>query len=161
MVQIAVDPGKAGAIAVDDGSAVVVTKNSKLSFLDRVKMLTELAKVGDCLFIIEKQWVKPSISRGTGGPSHGNKASWVLSADYTKWLCAAQASGVPIKTIAPQTWMKCIGELSKEYSKRKREIKDVVQSYYSDIKVTLWNADALGICFHFDHLKDIAKDYIE
>ena len=48
--------------------------------------------------------------------------------------------------VAPVVWMKkVVPDRSRDKQERKRQIKEKMQELYPDIKVTLWNADALGI----------------
>jgi len=51
----------------------------------------------------------------------------------------------PTIKVSPSSWMRTLGKFSKDKMSRKREIKDLMARQYPFIKVTLTNADALGI----------------
>jgi hypothetical protein len=56
------------------------------------------------------------------------------------------AAGVPHVKVAPSSWMRFIsGTVPKDKKERKNAIKAEMQRRYPSIKVTLWNADALGL----------------
>jgi len=88
---------------------------------------------------------------------NGCKGNWVLSDNNTTWRIAALIAKATMKIISPQKWMKMLGPFSKDRATRKREIKAFAQRVYPNLKVTLWNADALAMLSKWDELYAAAK----
>jgi hypothetical protein len=139
---IAIDPGMNGAIAgadfdVDGALAMLWTVNmpeGMTGIADELRALKR--KESDCAFI-EK----------VGTYVHGNSgpASVKFARHCGNLESALYCIGFSTTEVLPNTWMKALGTMPKDKQERKRKIKEMMQRRFPSIKVTLVNADALGI----------------
>lgn len=143
MLLIAIDPGASGGIAVynyDNKYTAVLkmpdTPKDIYEVLRGIRNITTVIGEIQCRAIVEK----------VGFHVQGNNAS--SSCKFARHCgqleMALIAAGIPFEEVTPQKWMKPM-TLPKDKTARKNAIKDAMQRRYPDIKVTLWNADALGI----------------
>lgn len=138
MLTIAIDPGASGGIvaAGDDGRPVAL------------KMPDTPKDIYDLLYglAIHHSAVRAIVEK-VGMHRQGNNAS--ASCKFARHCghieMALIALGIPFEEPTPQKWMKSLGVMPKDKTERKNRIKDLMQRKYPNIKVTLWNADALGI----------------
>jgi len=138
---IAIDPGENGAIVIMRANGAV-----------------EACKMPDTPKEIFELLVKSSISGAkcyiekVGGYVPGNSSTAAVKfARHMGHLdMALIAACIPTEQVAPIVWQKKLGALSKEKPERKRQIKDMMQRRYPGLKVTLWNADALGIMAYWE-----------
>lgn len=131
---ISIDPGANGAIAVKYPDGQVYTHKMPDTPADILDLLMALAPA---TAIIEK----------VGGymPGNSGPASVKFARHCGHLDMALLASRIPSYAVAPGVWQKSLGALSKDKSERKRQIKDMMQRLYPSLKVTLINADALGM----------------
>ena len=146
MILIAIDPGASGAIAWRDNSEIVRSINMPETPADILEKLTEVAAARERYCLIEN----------VGYHVAGNNAS--ASCKFARHCghleMALLAAGIPFQSIRPTKWQKALGVMPKDKSERKRHIKDLMQRLYPTLKVTLSNADALGILtYALDHNK--------
>jgi len=144
MLTIAIDPGASGGIAVaSDGSGPLLFKmpDTPKDIYDMLSSLRHATGIIPdripCRAVVEK----------VGMHRQGNNAS--ASCKFARHCghieMALLALSIPFEEPTPQKWMKSLGVMPKEKQDRKNHIKDLMQRKYPQIKVTLWNADALGI----------------
>lgn len=140
---IAVDPGATGAIAFRDD-------NGRIAVDSMPETLRDIWDYFDSWYkgTFPKAFENASgVLEDAGYHVQGNNAS--ASAKFARHCgsleMALTASGLPWESVRPQKWMKIFGGLPKDRMERKRRIKELVQRLYPHIKVTLQNADALGI----------------
>jgi Holliday junction resolvasome RuvABC endonuclease subunit len=137
-----IDPGASGGFATRVANGDVV-----------VDRMPETCK--DILDLIEERtWVDSEVSHlfcyieNVGGYRPGNSApSAVKFARHCGHLeMALIASEVPHQYVAPSPWMRTVlGTVPSDKKERKTAIKKEMQRLYPEVKVTLWNADALGL----------------
>ena len=136
---MAIDPGASGGIAVlTPGNPVVCIKmpSTPMDILDTFRALVERNPGLKC--IIER----------VGGGMPGNSAhNFTTLARHMGHLdMALLAVAIPTEMVMPAKWMRGIGIPAKmDKTARKNAIKAAMQRRYPAAKVTLWNADALGI----------------
>jgi hypothetical protein len=135
---ICIDPGASGGIAWQDRDGNVDSVNMPATFPEIADTLRELfLKLGKCSCVMEK----------VGGYMPGN--SGPAAAKFARHCGQLEAIlycvGIPTTQVPPQTWMKRLGALPKDKKERKSKIKEMMQTRYPYLKVTLANADALGI----------------
>ncbi len=135
---VAIDPGASGAIAWADGAHTTVHSmpDTPMDMLHLFALINTSNIVRMCL--CEK----------VGGYRPGNSApAAVKFARHCGHLdMALLAASIPHKFIAPGKWMKAVmGTVPKDKKERKNAIKQEMQRLYPQLKVTLTNADALGI----------------
>ena len=134
---IAIDPGANGAIAYcsDDGTVLVEPMP---------KIPTEQEAL---LRHLKDHKLGPVIMEKTGNYMPGN--SGPASVKFARHCGILEgiiiALKLPLIEVAPSKWMKAMGAISKEKAQRKRDIKELMQKRFPHLKVTLKNADALGI----------------
>ena len=139
---VTVDPGASGGIAYADvGGTVNVIKMPK-TITDLVCMFKETCDANS-LVIIEKVG---GYMPGNSGPA---SVKFARHCGHIEAVCAAL--GLQTDFVSPQKWMKKLAALPKDKKERKNKIKEIVQLYYPHIKVTLWNADCLGMMKVFNN----------
>lgn len=137
---IAIDPGASGGIAWMDNDGIIHAEYMPDGMSEQVDLIRWLKVQGHGSAVIEN----------VGGYMPGNSATAAVKfARHCGHIEAAcYCFGVAIEYVAPQTWMKGIGTFSKDKIERKRQIKEAMARRYPHIKVTLKNADALGLFTH-------------
>jgi len=86
--------------------------------------------------VIEKVWAFPTDARSN---------AFNFGMNYGKWLGIISSSEVEPILVIPRKWQEVYQPLSKEKKIRKKELKTIAQDMFPDIKVTLYNSDALLI----------------
>lgn len=137
---IAIDPGQTGAICVRYPDGKLVTE----------KMPDTMADIWDLVTSFVFSWLPPAeaIIENVGGyvPGNAGPGSVKFARHVGHLEMALYAAGIPTTKVSPSVWMKALGVPPKmEKGDRKRFIKDLMQRRYPKIKVTLVNADCLGI----------------
>jgi hypothetical protein len=138
---IAIDPGMNGAIAgadiVDNLSPQIWVKNMPEGMTEIADELKQLKwQDGDCAFL-EKV--------GSYMPGNSVPASVKFARHCGVLETALYCADFATTSVLPNTWMKTLGAMPKDKQERKRAIKEMMQRRFPSIKVTLVNADALGI----------------
>jgi hypothetical protein len=133
---LAIDPGQHGAMAYQNERGEVKTYSLDCSTRDICEILMHLPEVDVDAYIENVGGYRP----GNSGPASVKFARSVGILEG-----ALIALDFPLVRVAPQKWMKALGSLPKDKAERKRKIKALMQERFPKIKVTLGNADALGI----------------
>ena len=141
MYKVTIDPGKTGAMATLDENGSVATYKCPETMHEVYMLLGTIPQGAMC--IIEKVHAMPG---------QGVVSTWKFSENYTTWRMGMICLAIPFIEVTPQRWMKALGNLPKEKSERKNEIKSQMQKRYPGIKVTLANADALAMLTVFDQV---------
>lgn len=150
-VQIAIDPGASGAIAVRDEDGRVFVDDMPETLRDvweHIATLIPKKEVVSGTLIYEGRAHDPHcIIEDAGYHVAGNNAT--ASCKFARHCGSLEMAltglCIPWETVRPQKWMKHYGALPKEKADRKRRIKELMQRKYPNVKVTLANADALAI----------------
>lgn len=150
-VLIAIDPGASGAIAVRDENGRVYADTMPDTLRDIWEHLGEqipTKEVVDGRLIYEGRAHDPlCIIEDVGYHVQGNNAS--ASCKFARHVghleMALTGLCIPWQSVRPQKWMQRFGTLPKDKKARKNRIKEIVQRYFPSLKVTLTNADALGM----------------
>lgn len=136
---IAIDPGASGGLAIlTQGKAVVCLKmpSTPGDLLDTLRSLAERSPGIEC--VIEQV--------GTYMPGNSGPAAATFARHMGHLDMALLAAGIPSTLVTPAKWQRGIGIPPKlEKAARKNAIKAAMQRRHPNVKVTLWNADALGI----------------
>jgi len=133
---ISIDPGKSGAIVVHNGITDKLWIYKMLITPKDVFTTLRLHSMGSCCFI-EKVQGMPKMS-GSGMFTFGKGYGWLEM--------ALLVLKIPTEAIRPQDWMKAmrLGTKGKMTDTEwKNKLKARAQQLNPDVKVTLWNADAL------------------
>jgi len=139
---IAIDPGAGGAIAWRDCDGMVGFENMPATYTDladrmRSLQLELLGGRDGPVAVIEKVG---TYMPGNSGPA---AAKFARHCGHVEMAC--YCLGIPTTQISPQAWMKRLGALPKDKKARKNKIKEMMAAMYPHLRVTLKNADALGI----------------
>lgn len=138
-VLIAIDPGASGGLAVQCAGGEVVC----------VKMPATPRDLLDLLLALRQRHRQiRAVVENVGGYMPGN--SGPAAATFARHMghldMALLAAQIPVELVTPAKWMRGIGIPAKlDKQARKNAIKAAMQRRYPATKVTLWNADALGI----------------
>lgn len=137
---LGVDPGTSGAIALVDGLGRSrgwirgdATDADLLAFL-------RAHWHGGGFAMLEEVGAKPRITEGGGRVSMGAKSAFTFGGSYRAMAMALLACGIPFERVLPRTWqtaMRCLTKGDKKVSKQR------AQELFPNVKVALWNADAL------------------
>ena len=140
---IAIDPGMSGAIAWRDRDGIVYTENMPETYPEIADFLRKLVlELKNFSCVMEKV--------GDFHPGNSGPASVKFSRHCGNLESTLYCLGISTTQVPPQTWMKKLGALPKDKKERKNKIKEMMATRYPHLKVTLKNADALGIlttCF--------------
>ena len=131
---IAIDPGAKGGIAI--GTDPVQVYNMPKTPTDIFALLDNIS-TEKCKILIEKTG---TYRPGNSGPS---AVKFGRHCGVLEGICIGLR--VPFYSVPPGKWMKSLGSLPKEKGDRKRSIKEEMQRRFPHLKVTLVNADALGL----------------
>ena len=146
MINIGIDPGVNGGVAIIENGHIDVT-----ACPDTVKDMADYLKNAkwDCIdmFCI--------IERVHSMPGNGVASTFKFGMNYGQWLGILASLNVPYKEVTPQMWMKYYGSLPKDKKARKNRLKHLAQSLYPNVKVTLKTADAILIA---NYCKQVAPD---
>lgn len=143
IVVLAIDPGSNGAIAWRDadGNAATETMPETVGELwDTLADLAHLAGVEGAKIVAYLEKV------GTYHPGNhvGSACKFARHCGHVEM--ALYGCGIGVCDVSPAVWQRAVcGALSKDKAERKRQIREAMQRLYPDLKVTLGNADALGI----------------
>jgi len=138
---ITIDPGQSGGIAIIDESGSINIHKMPATPMDILNIL-ELYKEGaTCILEIVH-----------GMPKQGGAAMFTFGKGYGWLEMALLALKIPTETVSPQKWTKTLGIGTKascsSSNEWKNKLKAKAQQLYPDIKITLWNADALLILYY-------------
>lgn len=144
---IAIDPGKMGAI-------VVWAPNEDLKIYKMPETVKQVSNIfaeekettRNLLIVIEKvqMWVEDSKGQNRGKQFGIDK----MMKNFNSLISAAEINEITYITPFPATWQSGLNFRNKGHdkTKRKNDYKQFAQTKFPEIKVTLWNADALCIC---------------
>lgn len=149
---IAIDPGANGGIAVYRPNAPLTSVKMPKSAEDIKNYLEYWKEIARPIVFIEKLSVRPDdIAVEQGGANMGKLFRiQKMIANFEQLKTTIELSGVPYVQVHPMKWQNALklrikGEEKKE---RKNRYKKVAGDLYPEMKITLWNADALLI-MHF------------
>ena len=136
MSRIAIDPGMNGGFAIEDWDEVQV-----------IKMPDTYPGILDTLHKLSMDMIRPCVViEDVGYHVAGNNAS--ASCKFARHVghleMALYAANMPAQRVRPVDWQRMF-TLPKDKSERKRKMKELMAAQYPYLKVTDWNADALGI----------------
>lgn len=148
MLTIAIDPGASGGIAVHYSAtdAILLFKmpETPRDIFDFMDGLYAIHAPSICAVV-------ESIQSGVFGAKSDKEVRMKmgmtakLQKSYNHIEAFLIALGIPFESVPAKKWQAHYGAMPKEYAKRKRHIKDLMQRKHPNIKVILDTADALGI----------------
>ena len=135
---LGIDPGASGGFALTKHDGTVEVLKMPETCKDILDALEETILLGDVQCAIEN----------VGGyrPGNSGPAACKFARHCGHLEMALLAAEIPHVYVAPSTWMKAVLKtVPKDKKERKLKIKADMQRRYPKVKVTLWNADALGL----------------
>lgn len=134
---IAIDPGAHGAIVYDDDEGRV----------QALPMPDSPAGIRDALLEIKGRNATAIMEQVSAYmPGNGGKGVATFGEHLGCLKGILLCFDIPREDVLPARWQReTFGTLPKDKGERKRKIRDVMAARYPHIKVTLANADALGI----------------
>lgn len=144
---IGIDPGAGGGIAVWRPNKKTEVIKMPKDILRLKEYLEYMKGICNPLVFIEKVQLRPDDVADNPGKVY--RIQQMLNAFQSLKDCVSFC-GIPFVLVHPQKWqnelkLKLKGE---EKPERKKRYQRAAQSFYPEISVTLWNADALLI-LHF------------
>lgn len=137
MTIIGIDPGKNGGIAIENDGVMRMPKD----VLEVGRMLKDYDRP---LVFLEKLSIRPD------DMSFGKAARvQTMLGDYERLKTGLEVYQIPYVMVHPMKWQKgaCVRlqGVHEEKAARKKRYKEAAERLYPNIRVTLWNADALLI----------------
>jgi len=139
---IAIDPGAGGALAF-------ITDASDFSEAYKCPSTTRemFAVYNHCISTCYIDGLKPTviIEKVWAFPTDARSNAFNFGVNYGKWLGIIASSNLEPILITPKKWQEAYQPLSKDKPSRKRELKQIASEMFPEIRVTLYNCDALLI----------------
>lgn len=152
---IGIDPGANGGIAIFIPGAKVKTVKNPKDVTDLSEFLQYYKDNYNSIVFLEKLSVRPDdVAVGPNDKANMGKLYRIqkMIANYEHLKSIIEVIGIPFALVHPRKWMFYLGlipyRVKEEKAERKRRYAETAQKWYPDIKVTLWNADAILI-MHF------------
>ena len=151
---IGVDPGAAGGLAVFVPGKLAKTVKMPKDITELKEFFAYFAEYYSPIVFLEKLSVRPDDVAVDGGKAALGKLYRIqkMMANYEHLKAIIEAAGIPYVMVHPCSWQTKLNLRVKgeqvEKRERKRRYQMRAAALYPEVKVTLWNADALLI-MHF------------
>ena len=157
---VGIDPGANGAIAwcsdwLFDMKVIKCPSDAK-GMVDSLRHIKwdfqgKGGYLSSILVGMEKVWARPT---------NAVRAAFKFGTNYGQWLGALAGEEMTnVYHVTPREWQKGIGiKKGMEKADRKRTIKKKMAEVFPEIKVTLINADAIGIAKHITENDWLMRD---
>ena len=139
---IGIDPGMNGGMAAFNSNKTMVRKNSR-ELEGMIDTFLDFRELGKNPFVVIEIVQHNNRDFDIPGKFYGMQK---LFNHYHLLMNAVKYMGIPFLGVHPVTWQKelHLRKKGKEDDKeRKNRYKDAAQAAFKDVKVTLWNSDAL------------------
>ena len=136
---IGIDPGISGGIAISFGNEKYEVHKMPSTFPEIFDFFTEFRDTNTIVYLEQ-------VGLHVAGNNASSSAKFARHCGHIEM--ALYANSICTKTVTPVKWITLIPQIPKGMNKkrqRKNRIREVMQQAYPKVKVTLWNADALGI----------------
>lgn len=153
-VIIGIDPGASGGIAVYIPGQKVKTLKMPKDDVDIRDFFSYYAENYKPLVFLEKLSVRPDDVAVQGDKAALGKLYRIqkMMANFEHLKALIEAAGIPYVLVHPMTWQTKLNlrirGAEENKAERKRRYQTSAAAKYPEVKVTLWNADALLI-MHF------------
>ena len=151
---IGIDPGSSGALCVFiPGSLVKVIKMPK-DITELRDFFTYYKDNFKPIVFLEKLSVRPDDVMVQGDRAAMGKLYRVqkMMANFEHLKALIETAGIPYVLVHPASWQTKlklrVRGIHEEKADRKRRYKDAAEQLYPNVKIALWNADAL-LLMHF------------
>lgn len=140
LLKIAIDPGQAGAIAVQypEGETIATPFEDEGTMRDLLKEVKEQANAN------EDVQIQAVLERVRSMPGQGVASMFKFGQNYGYWRGVLQGLEIPFHEVTPQKWQAGLHLASTvQGTERKKALKQIASERYPNLKVTLKTADAL------------------
>jgi len=139
---IAIDPGKSGGIAIWTPNELQVIKMPETTKQFSDIIIGEKKKTPNLIVAMEKVQLRDDDNI----PGKQYRIAKMMK-NYNSLIAAVEIADIALWNIYPITWQNGLYFKHKGFSKedRKNAYKEFAQKTFTDIRATLWNADALCI----------------
>lgn len=138
MINIGIDPGKSGGIAVIDGNGMAYAHKMPETERDLLDSLMEIRRNA----VVEGVQCRAALEFVRTMPQNGVKASFTFGMSYGGLRMALIAAGIPFVEVLPRKWQGALGCLT---GGDKNVSKAAAQAMFPEQKITHAIADALLI----------------
>lgn len=139
-VIIAIDPGAAGGIAIHAEGKVSASKLDEQESFELIRgyLPSDGTSPEDIMCYMEQVG-------GYIGKEQPGSMMFNFGNGYGYWRGVLKALDIPLTLVPPQKWQRAVapGVARLDYNVRKRALKELAQSWFPDLDVTLALADAL------------------
>lgn len=148
-VIMAIDPGSNGGMVAWIKGEVKAYKMPK-DLTELSDLLKYYKETYNPIMFIEKLNVQRNDVYIEGGKPNMGKLFRIqqLMANYEKLKFIVEQAGIPFCLLHPYSWqskLKIRSQIKEEKTVRKRRYAEIAQKWFPQVKVTLWNSDALLI----------------
>ena len=148
---VGIDPGALGGLAVFvPGQKTKVAKMPK-DVRDLAEFFAYYKENYNPIVFLEKLSVRPDDVTAQDSKANMGKLFRIqkMMANYEHLKAIIETAGIPYVMVAPMTWqtklkLRVHGE-KMEKAERKRRYAESAAKWYPEVKVSLWNSDALCI----------------
>ena len=138
---LGIDPGKGGGLAVYNEEE---NETKAIKFMDDLCELSAI--VGGMVQGFKADEVYVIVEHVHSFPTDSRPAAFSFGRNLGQWEGIIANHELEIKTVAPRTWQEHYDvPVIKDKYERKRWLKEIAQTMFPDIKVTLAISDALLI----------------
>ena len=151
---IGVDPGANGGIAIFIPGRITKVVRMPKDIKELRDLFVYYAENYHPIVFLEKLSVRPDDVTADGKGANMGKLYRIqkMIANYEHLKVLIETSGIPYVMVHPASWQTKlklrVRGVHEEKADRKKRYKEHAAKLYSDVNVTLWNADALLI-MHF------------
>lgn len=138
MINIGIDPGKSGGIAVIDDNGHAYAHKMPETDRDTLDALREVKRCANA----ENIQIRAALEKVHAMPGQGVTSSFTFGQGYGALKMALAALEIPYTEVTPQKWQGAIGCMTKG---DKNVSKAKAQAMFPEIKITHAIADALLI----------------
>lgn len=151
---IGIDPGANGGLAVFIPGQLTKAVKMPKDIRELADFFAHYAENYKPIIFLEKLSVRPDDVSEEGGRANMGKLYRIqkLMANYEHLKALIETAGIPYVMCHPMTWMTKLNLRIRgekiEKAERKRRYAARAAALYPEVKVTLWNSDAL-LLMHF------------
>lgn len=152
---ITIDVGVNGAIVYQDEHGEIFMEKIKETFNENCDIFVKLLLMTNGhrveMYVEHQSLRKPDLASGRWFNIH----KLCIQYEMLKNVCFA-FGGNP-QPLKPQEWQSMFFVKGQTYKDKKKRLKEIATKLYPELKVTLWNCDALLMLYYKNKIKDGKK----
>lgn len=149
---ITIDVGVQGGVCYQDKFGIIKCRKLKTDWVgmaDLMSDLIEMDPVEEISFYVEHQNLrKPDVISGRWFNIHKLCIQYEMIKNVIHCL-----GGIPTP-INPQEWQSIFFQRGQTYKDKKKKFKELASKLYPELKVTLWNCDALLMLYYKNKIQN-------